>query len=63
MRIDTPQDTHWLVLVNTEQQHTLWPLSRPVPAGWNEVGPEGPKDDCLAWVARQWTDMRPAQLR
>ena len=53
----------WLVLANAEQQHALWPVSRPVPEGWLEVGPEGSREDCLAWIDQHWTDMRPASLR
>ena len=64
-RIDDDADAglQWLVVINAEGQHSLWPLSRPVPAGWNEVGPEGAKQDCLAYVQTHWTDMRPASIR
>jgi len=60
---DADAGLQWLVLMNAEGQHSLWPLSRPVPDGWNEVGPEGAKSDCLAYVAQHWTDMRPACTR
>ena len=53
----------WLVLVNDENQHALWPVLRPVPEGWREVGPEGSKPDCLAWIDSHWTDMRPKSLQ
>ena len=60
---DNPTDEGpWLVLVNAEGQHSLWQASRPVPAGWQEVGPEGSREDCLAWIDEQWTDMRPSSL-
>jgi MbtH protein len=58
-----PDDSTWLVLVNAEGQHALWPMSRPAPAGWNEVGPEGRREDCLAYIDEHWTDMRPVSLR
>lgn len=53
----------FLVLVNDEEQHSLWPSFIPVPAGWrNTFGPEG-KEACLAYVERNWTDLRPKSLR
>lgn len=50
------------VLVNDENQHSLWPDFAPVPDGWRTVfGPEG-HDECLAYVEENWRDMRPASL-
>lgn len=50
------------VLVNDENQHSLWPDFAPVPDGWRSVhGPAG-HDDCLAYVEENWRDMRPASL-
>lgn len=51
------------VLINDEEQHSLWPSSQPAPAGWRQVGPVGPKDACLAYIEAHWTDMRPKTLR
>lgn len=52
----------FLVLVNEDRQHSLWPAAMAVPAGWQAVfGPDG-RGDCLAYVERSWTDMRPARL-
>jgi MbtH protein len=51
------------VLVNDEDQHSLWPVHRDRPAGWREVGVTGPRDECLAYVREAWTDLRPARLR
>lgn len=52
----------FLVLVNHENQHSLWPRFAPVPAGWRSVfGPSG-HDECLAYVEENWTDLRPASL-
>lgn len=59
---DDSDTLHWLVLVNSQGQHALWPVSQPAPAGWTEVGPEGLREDCLAYVDQHWTDMRPASL-
>lgn len=52
-----------LVLVNDEDQYSLWPKWREVPAGWRPTGAEGSKEECLAHVESVWTDMRPASLR
>ncbi|MGV9478475.1 MbtH family protein [Gordonia aichiensis] len=55
-------DGVFLVLVNHENQHSLWPQFAPVPAGWRSVyGPSG-HDDCLSYVEKNWTDLRPASL-
>jgi MbtH protein len=56
------QDGRFRVLVNDENQHSLWPEFAEVPAGWRSVfGPET-KAACLAYVEENWTDMRPASL-
>jgi MbtH protein len=55
-------DGTFLVLVNHEDQHSLWPDFAPVPDGWTRVhGPAG-HDDCLTYVEENWRDMRPASL-
>ncbi|ALN59021.1 MULTISPECIES: MbtH family protein [Lysobacter] len=52
----------FLVLVNDENQHSLWPEFAEVPAGWRTVfGPEQ-RQACLDYVEQNWTDMRPASL-
>lgn len=53
----------WIVLINGEQQYSLWPAHRAVPVGWRETGPRGSKDECTAFVDRTWVDMTPASLR
>jgi MbtH protein len=57
------EDGQFFVLVNDEDQHSLWPTFAPVPAGWNVVFGEGTRQDCLAYVEEHWTDMRPRSLR
>lgn len=52
----------YLVLVNEEQQYSLWPAFRDVPAGWSAVGPRGKRKECLSWIETNWTDMRPRSL-
>lgn len=53
----------YLVVVNHEEQYSIWPAARPVPAGWRPDGVTGSKAECLDHIAGVWTDMRPASLR
>lgn len=52
----------YLVLVNQEGQHSLWPAFREIPAGWTAAGPRGKRTECLAWINENWMDMRPRSL-
>ncbi|WP_318210526.1 MULTISPECIES: MbtH family protein [unclassified Streptomyces] len=52
----------FLVLVNDENQHSLWPSFAEVPAGWRTVFGEDTREECLAYVETHWTDLRPASL-
>lgn len=55
-------DGTFLVLINDERQHSLWPSFVAVPSGWDIVhGPES-RESCMAYVRENWTDMRPASL-
>lgn len=58
---DDPEGV-FLVLVNQEGQHCLWPQFAEVPAGWSEVFGAADRDACLAYVEQHWTDMRPKSL-
>jgi MbtH protein len=58
---DDPDGTY-LVLVNDEGQHSLWPAFAEVPAGWTAVLPETSREAALDYVERNWTDMRPKSL-
>jgi len=51
------------VVVNHEEQHSIWAANREIPAGWNEVGVAGTKEECLAHIEEVWVDMRPLSLR
>ncbi|MFE4392288.1 MULTISPECIES: MbtH family protein [Streptomycetaceae] len=55
-------DAGYLVLVNDEGQHSLWPASLAVPGGWAVAHAEDTRDTCLEYIDRQWTDMRPRGL-
>ncbi|NML51067.1 MbtH family protein [Streptomyces sp. R302] len=58
---EDPQGT-FLVLVNDENQHSMWPSFAEVPAGWRTVAGPGTREACLAYVEENWTDLRPASL-
>ena len=61
---DEAEDTTiYKVVVNHEEQYSIWPADRENPAGWRDAGKSGPKAECLAWVKEVWTDMRPLSLR
>lgn len=51
------------VVVNGEGQHSLWPVAVEVPAGWRQVFGAATRVECLDYVQRAWTDMRPRSLR
>jgi len=55
-------DAQYLVLVNDEGQHSLWPAGIAVPAGWSTVHGADSRASCLAYVEEHWTDMRPTSL-
>lgn len=51
------------VVLNLEEQYSIWQEGRTLPAGWRSAGFNGPKDACLKFIEETWTDMRPASLR
>ncbi|KJY41363.1 MbtH family protein [Streptomyces cinnamoneus] len=55
-------DAHYLVLVNDEGQHSLWPTFVEVPDGWTKVFGEAPRPECVEFIEKSWTDMRPKSL-
>ncbi|CAM4343635.1 MbtH-like protein [Mycobacterium basiliense] len=56
-------DGTFLVLVNDEEQHSLWPVFADVPAGWRVVHAESTRAECLDYIERNWPDIRPKSLR
>lgn len=56
-------DGRFFVLINDEEQYSLWPTFAEVPAGWRIVLDESGRDEALAYVETSWTDMRPKSLR
>jgi MbtH protein len=51
------------VVVNHEEQYSVWPADKPVPLGWRTVGKRGGRESCLAFIKETWVDMRPLSLR
>ncbi len=60
---DNEDSTMSRVVVNHEEQYSIWPVYKELPLGWRDAGKQGPKAECLAYIEETWTDMRPASLR
>ena len=61
---DVDDDTRpYKVVVNDEEQYSIWPDGRDNPPGWTDAGKVGPKAECLEYIREVWTDMRPLSLR
>ncbi|MFJ8433454.1 MbtH family protein [Kitasatospora sp. NPDC094019] len=60
MNVDTQT---YLVVLNDEEQYSIWWADRALPAGWRGEGFAGSKEECLARIGEVWTDMRPLSLR
>lgn len=60
-----PNDAEMIyeVVINHEEQYSIWPANKALPLGWNTVGKQGPKTECLDYIKEVWTDMRPLSLR
>ena len=64
MRPDDKEDnTIYKVVVNSEEQYSIWPVDRENPPGWREAGKSGTRPECLAYIQEVWTDMRPLSIR
>lgn len=56
-------DRTYNVVINHEEQYSIWPIDREMPLGWKAVGKSGTKQECLDHIEEVWTDMRPLSLR
>ncbi|MCE7003034.1 MbtH family NRPS accessory protein [Kibdelosporangium philippinense] len=56
-------EKQFIVVINHEEQYSIWPTGRDVPNGWREDGVSGSKTECLEHIAREWTDLRPLSVR
>ncbi len=57
------ETTIYKVVVNHEEQYSIWPAERENPLGWRDAGKVGTKQECLDYIKDVWTDMRPLSLR
>lgn len=57
------EDAIFNVVINQEEQYSIWPEYKALPAGWTAVGVSGDKKACLDYIQKVWTDMRPLSLR
>jgi MbtH protein len=57
------EKTVFKVVVNHEEQYSIWPASADNALGWSDAGKQGSKAECLAFIEEVWTDMRPLSLR
>lgn len=62
-RDEEEDTTQYKVVVNHEEQYSIWPADRENPAGWRDAGKSGLKEECLTYIKEVWTDMRPLSLR
>jgi len=60
---DRSDDTLYKVVMNHEEQYSIWPASGENALGWQDAGKSGSKEECLAYIKEVWTDMRPLSLR
>ena len=51
------------VVMNHEEQYSIWPADKALPDGWTLAGKQGSKQECLTYVEEVWTDMRPLSVR
>jgi MbtH protein len=59
---EPPAEMHFVV-VNHQEQYSIWPSYKDIPAGWRAIGDPRSKEECLAYISQIWTDMRPLSLR
>jgi len=63
MSYEKDGDAAYRVVINHEEQYSIWPENRDNPPGWRDGGFSGSKQDCLDHISEVWTDMRPRSLR
>jgi MbtH protein len=57
------ESERYVVVLNDEEQYSIWPADRDIPDGWRADGTSGSKEECLAHIEKVWTDLRPLSLR
>jgi MbtH protein len=59
----TDSEERYVVVINQDEQYSIWRAHLEIPEGWTRVGEEGSKESCLKFIGKTWTDMRPLNLR
>ena len=57
-----PDKINYQVVINHEEQYSIWPEGKKTPVGWKAIGKQGSKKECLQYIEEVWTDMRPLSL-
>ncbi len=60
---NTTKEIIYKVVVNDEEQYSIWPYESKVPLGWHEFDVSGSRDECLNYISETWTDIRPLSIR
>ena len=63
MQENVNDSTVYKVVVNHEEQYSIWPSHKSNPLGWNDAGKSGSKEECLAYIKEVWTDITPLSVR
>lgn len=63
MSDDQDDDRDYTVVINHEEQHSIWFVGREIPKGWSEVGKTGKKKECLDYIEENWKDITPLSVR
>lgn len=62
-KMNLPKDTQYRVVINHEEQYSIWPMKKPVPRSWKALKTQGTLTECMDYIEEVWTDMRPLSLR
>lgn len=62
-KMNLPKDAPYKVVINHEEQYSIWPMEKPLPKGWKALKAKGTLNECMDYIEEVWTDMRPLSLR
>ena len=62
-KLKLPDDTPYMVVINHEEQYSIWPVEKTLPKGWKPAGFKGELYPCVKYIEEVWTDMRPLSIR
>ena len=63
MSDDGAEDGRYLVVINDEEQYSVWPQDREIPTGWKPAGKSGSREECLDYIEDAWTDITPRSVQ